>query len=77
MLDGQAINWDEIYWRGPIDGILWIILIVIAFIFNRKICKLSTISSIVLILFQLTYFGYINLQYKDVELNKINNLHNP
>ena len=37
MLDGQAINWDESYWRGLVDGILWFILITIAFFFNKKI----------------------------------------
>ena len=75
MLDGQAINWHEIYWRGLADGILWFILIIIAFFFNKKIYKLTTISSVVLILFQLTYFGYMNLKNKEISEQKNNLKH--
>ena len=62
LLDGRSIDWSADTWRGWIDGSVWVLLLIIACFFYRNIYRMAVRGSIVLILLQCFYLGYIIIQ---------------
>jgi hypothetical protein len=61
-LDGRGINWGENLWKGWIDGTLWIMLFILAWLFYKKVFKISSFGSIMLISLQLIYLIITSVQ---------------
>ena len=62
LLDGQGIDWTIGTWRGWVDGTLWIVLLVTAYIFYRKIYKIVGFASITILSFQIILLAFTSFQ---------------
>ena len=58
LLDGQGIDWSQNVWRGWIDGALWIVLLVLACVFSRRVSKIAGLACVVLLSLQLVTLSY-------------------
>ena len=58
LLDGQGIDWARSPWRGYVDGLLWSLLLVLAYFFYRQIYRIVAPVTIVLIFLQLFFIGF-------------------
>ncbi len=58
LLDGQGIDWAKSPWRGYVDGLLWGLLLVLAYFFYRQIYRIVAPATIVLIFLQLFSIGF-------------------
>jgi len=66
LLDGQGIDWTKNVWRGWVDGILWIVFLMMACIFHRRIYKIAMLSSIAVLSLQLVYLGFMSVQRPEI-----------
>lgn len=66
LLDGQGIDWKSGWWRGFIDGGVWVLLIFLAVIFYRSLSKIATFTSILLISLQLVLLIGQSVQSPDL-----------
>lgn len=64
--DGREINWSTTMWRGWIDGLVWIVLFIIAGVLYKHVYKIAILTSLLLVVLQLCYLGFISLQKPDV-----------
>ncbi len=66
VFDGKGIDWSVGIWRGWLDGAIWCVLIIFAFRFCNKVYKISNITSILLILLQVSVIIYTSIQKPDI-----------
>ena len=52
VLDGSGIEWSRYNWQEWVDAGLWTIMLLVAFIFHRKIPRISSFASLALIFLQ-------------------------
>jgi len=52
VFDGLGIEWSRYSWQGWVDVGLWIILLILAIIFHRKISRIASFASLLLIFLQ-------------------------
>ena len=62
LLDGRSIDWSADTWQGWIDGTVWVLLLTIACLFYKSVYKMAVRGSIIIILLQCFYLGYIIIQ---------------
>ena len=62
VLDGTEIKWDEKYLYGIIDSIIWIVLLIVAFLNYSTIYKTVRAGSIAFICIQLMSLGIVSLK---------------
>lgn len=65
LLDGQGIDWAKSPWRGYVDGLLWGLLLVLAYFFYRQIYRIVAPATIVLVFLQLFFIGFSIAQKSD------------
>jgi hypothetical protein len=70
LLDGQSIDWTRNVWHGWVDGALWILLLVMACLFYKKIYKIAAFASIILISLQLVYAIVMGFQKPEIWKSK-------
>jgi len=71
LMDGQGINWNQGVFRGIIDGLIWIIIIILAIIFYKKVLKIAKFLSFSLLTIQLLLLGIQSIQNPDIwKINK-------
>jgi hypothetical protein len=58
LLDGQGIDWSHNVWRGWLDGALWIVLLVLACVFSRRVSKIAGLACVVLLSLQFVTLMY-------------------
>ena len=66
LFDGLGIDWTISTWRGWVDGTLWIVLLVTAYIFYRKIYKIVVFASIALLSFQIILLAFTSFQQPEI-----------
>jgi hypothetical protein len=66
LLDGQGIDWGKNVWRGWVDGLIWCVFLIMAFIFSRRISKKAVIGS--LLLFSVQVVSVIIMSVKMPEM---------
>jgi len=52
VFDGLGIEWSRYSWQGWVDAGLWIILLIAAIIFHRKISRIASFASLLLVFLQ-------------------------
>lgn len=66
LFDGRGIDWTISTWRGWVDGTLWIVLLVTAYVFYRKIYKIARFASIALLSFQIILLAFTSFQQPEI-----------
>lgn len=66
VLDGTAIDWSTGLWRGWVDASLWVLCLIIAFVFYRRIYKFAAYASIILFSLQLILLVFTSLQKPEI-----------
>ena len=66
LLDGQGIDWDKNLLRGWVDAALWIVLLIVASLFYKRIHKVAVLVSIILVSTQLAYLVCNSVQMPEI-----------
>jgi hypothetical protein len=66
LLNGQGIDWSKKLWRGWVDGTLWIVLLIMAYLFCRQIYKTASFASILLISLLLVSLLFTGIQKPEI-----------
>ena len=61
ILDGRSIDWAIDTWRGWIDSVIWLVVLVISNIFYLQVRKNLTLCVLVLFFIQTVHIGYIGV----------------
>jgi hypothetical protein len=62
LLTGQRIDWKKHIWSGWIDGLLWVVVLVLALILFKPFSKIAAFGSMLLILLQAISLVYTSIQ---------------
>jgi len=71
LLDGQAIDWAHISWRGWIDSALWIVLLFLACLFHKRVSKRATLVCSIVISLQFVTLTYAIVQKPEICQKKV------
>ena len=71
LLDGQAIDWVHISWRGWIDSTLWIALLLLAGLFRKRVSKRATLACTIVIALQFVTLTYATVQKPEIWQKKV------
>ena len=77
-LDGRDIHWNEYSWRGILDGLIWIAVIIVVFVKSTFFYKQTIKVGIAITIFQLITIGFYYFQqhespsFKDYTLDESN-----
>ena len=66
LLDGQGINWDKNLSRGWADAALWVLLLIAAILFYKRIHKVAVIVSMILLSIQCVYLVFNSVQMPEM-----------
>jgi hypothetical protein len=66
VLDGTAVDWSTGVWRGWVDALLWVLGLIIAFVFYRRIYQSAAYVSIILFSLQLVLLVFTSLQKPEI-----------
>ena len=66
LLDGQSFDWTKGQWRGLVDGALWIALLIVSYVFYRKLYKIAVFGSIVLVSLQAALLVFSSFQQPEI-----------
>jgi len=61
LLDGQTFDWTKDQWRGWLDGTLWILLLIAAFVFYRQMYKFARVICIIILSCQLVLLAFVSM----------------
>lgn len=62
VLDGQGIDWSKNTWRGWVDGTLWAVFFIMAYVFNKQISKIAALACASMLLLQIALLGFMSIQ---------------
>jgi hypothetical protein len=63
LLNGMNFNWARDSWRGWLDGVLWLMLLLSGIIFYKRFYKVAIIASIALISLQCIAGGFTSFNH--------------
>ncbi len=66
LIGKGEIDWTLSTWRGWVDGTLWIMLLIVAFLFYKQIYRITTFVIIILFSLQLMYFIFSIVQTPEI-----------
>ncbi|MBN1277828.1 MAG: sulfatase-like hydrolase/transferase [Deltaproteobacteria bacterium] len=66
VLGKGDIDWTRNVWRGWVDGSLWAVVLIVFCLFYKHIYKKVKFFSIVLLLMQFAYLGFLSLHTQDI-----------
>lgn len=66
LLDGQGIEWAKNVWRGWVDGTLWVLLLITAYLFYRQTYKIAAFASGVMVSLQLVFLVFMSVQKPEI-----------
>jgi hypothetical protein len=56
------IDWAKHAWRGWMDGGVWISLLILGYVFHKKVIKITTSASIAMVSFQIFLLIFISMK---------------
>jgi len=63
LLDGRLIDWSVNAWRGWVDGLVWVVVIAVGFVFSRTLCRPVSQAVGVLFFIQLLLVGWAGFKH--------------
>jgi len=66
LLNGQGIDWSIQPWRGWVDGLIWLMVLSLGFLFTEKVKRIAVITSAVLISLQFALMGWYSYKNSDI-----------
>lgn len=61
LLDGQGIDWSKGIWRGFVDSFLWVLILSTAGLFYRRIYRIATSASVIMLCAQFIFLGLTSI----------------
>jgi len=66
LLDGQGIVWSHHTWRGLLDGALWVVVLILAAVFSKRVSRIAGLVCIVLLSLQAVTLIYSAIQNPEI-----------
>lgn len=70
VLDGHAIDWTQNMWRGWVDALIWVSLLILAIIYYPLVYKTALAASIVFVFLQSVYLVFLSIQTPEILKDK-------